>query len=342
MDARLGDGLTVSRYVSSVRRFFLAAMVLAGCGSAPPPPVVEPPPPRSVGSLESLVPAESRLVVYARPTVLMEHPATERVVRAVFDDEQMARYQARTGVDPRTLDTLVIAVVEEGTIILARGMRDADFAVREAGERMAPMEASVDEPFVRRAGFIGARRADMAALDPHTIAWIDGTPQLAAAVLAAANLPEEEREHRLTAHVELRAEVADAPFAVLAPQPLGLPIDSGIGLLLAREEAMVVAVRGARDRLRVQADLAGEFPPGAVDNFRAFAESMAASDLGAALGARDALPTLTLEVSEEAVRARAEVDPAIVAAGLRAVLMAEMRELIDGVPLEDNPPESQD
>lgn len=327
---------------STMRLWASLVIFLAACGSSPPPPAEAPPPPRSAGSLESLVPEDADLVILARPRELMRVPGTRRIVTAVFEDEQLDRYQARTGVDPRRLERLLIAVSPGGTLILARGLRDAEFAVREAGQRMAPLESSVDEPFVRRAGFIGARRADMAAIDPHTLAWIDGSPQLAAATLAAARRPEAERPRPLDGRVELRAEVADAPFAMLAPRPLGLPADTGIGMLLAREEALAVAARiDDEGALALEALLVGEFPPGAHENFRAFAESIAESDLGGALGARDALPTLTIQSEATRVRARARVEPEILATGLRVALVAELRELVEGPISEGNPSESQ-
>ncbi len=323
-------------------RYWLAvALALAACGSPPPPAELPPPPARTAGPLLSLAPEGASVVILARPAALMDDPATRRVVRAVFDDEQMLRYRARTGVDPRALAELVIASGDDGTVILARGLADAEFAVREAGERMAPMEASVEEPFVRRAGFIGARRADMAAIDDHTVAWIEGTPQLAAQILAMAQRPPARRPGPPPSQVELRAEIADAPFALLAPRPFDLPRDTGIGMLLAREEAATLAVRTTdTGELALQADLVGEFPADAHENFRALAESLAQTDLAAALGARDALPTLTLAVTDGHVRARARVDPAILATGLRTALLAEIRELVEGPTSGSNEPES--
>ncbi|MGE3635278.1 MAG: hypothetical protein AB7P00_35575 [Sandaracinaceae bacterium] len=313
------------------RRAIALAIVLAGCGGSAPPP--RPPRPMpSVGPLRTLLPTDAHLVVSAAPRALMTEPATRRVVEAVFDQAQMDRYRARTGVDPRELDELAIAADGDGTVIVARGVADAAFAVREAGERMAPLEASVERPFVRRAGFIGARRADLAALDPRTVAWIDGTPQLAQRTLDAARRPAARRPRARSDLASLREAIGDAPFALFAQRPLELPLDTGIGMLMAQERALAIGVRPAEDgeSLRIVAILLGEFPPDAHENFRAFAESIAASDLGAALGAADALSSLTIATDDDGVRAEVRIDAGVLAVGLRTVLSAELRELIDG------------
>lgn len=290
---------------------------------------------RSLGALHTLVPADSTLVVLARPRELLSSSPARRVVSAIFSDEQLQRFAARTGVDPRGLDEVVVAIHPDGRVILARGPIDAPFAVREAGARMAPLESSTDEPFVRRAGFLGVGRVDVAALSGDTLLWIDGTPQLAAAVLAAAGRDPGRRAHPFAraSMSALRESLADPPFVLFAPRPLGLPRDTPIGMLFAREEAMAVGARpGEGEALRVDAELRGEFPPAAEDNFRALAESIAESDLGAAIGARDALPSLRIIVEDQRVGLSAEVRASVLATGLRAVLLAEMPELLDSPP----------
>ncbi len=312
-----------------VRRFALAFVLAVGCGSSRPP--VEPPAPAGrppVGALTTLIPADSRLVVVASPGALLASPETARVVRAVFSDEHLERFAERTGVDLRALTELVVGVHPEGRVAIARGPIDASMAVREAGERMAPVEASADEPVIRRVGFLGRGRIDASALDAETILHVDGPPTLAAAVLEAAEQVAAERADAFTPCPV--GDHAGAPLLLCAPHPLGLPPDSGIGLVLAREEMLVASVRPEAERLRVAADLLGEFPPGVQDNLRAFAESLAASDLGAALGVRDALPSLRVQAEDGHVAMSADLDPRVLAAGLRALLVAEIEELIEG------------
>lgn len=303
---------------------------ISGCGGArvtPPQP-----PPRPVGPLITLAPLGSTLVVTARPLELLAREPTERVVASLFPAEQLERFAQRTGVDPRALEELVIADHPEGRVILARGSFDAPFAVQEAGERMAPLESSTDRPVVRRVGFLGERRVDLAALSPEIVAWTEGAPQLAARVIAASARAHESRRHPLRAppSSELRRAAGDAPFALYSLEPLGLPRDTGVGLLLARERALAVWARpdDGGEGLQVELELHGEFPEGAADNFRALGRSIAETDLGAALGLTEALPTLRVVAEACRVRLSATLDPTVLAVGIRTVLRAEIRELL--------------
>lgn len=264
----------------------------------------------------------------------MRAEPTRRVITSIVSSEQLERFAVRTGVDLRELSELMVVVHPAGRLVLARGDFDAPLAVREAGERMAPLESSDDDPLVRRVGFLGERRLDLTALDEHAVAWIEGTPELAAQVLASARRAGDVRRHALEDDPlpELREAFGDAPFALYAPRPLDLPRDTGIGMLLAQERAMVVVARPAEgELLELTAELRGAFPPGAHENFLALATSIAESDLGAALGARDALPTLRIQSEETRVVLAAEVDARLLSAGLRTVLVAEMRELLEPV-----------
>lgn len=307
----------------------LAALAL-GCGGAPPPPTTPPARAPSLGPLFTLVPPESTVVVLARPRELLGAPSTERVLTAMFPAEQLDRFSQRTGVDPRRLTELVLADHPDGRIVVARGPFDARFAVREAGERMAPLEAAVDRPWSRRAGFLGSRRVDLAALDRDVLVWVEGTPQLAAQVLAAAGHPPDDRRHALAQSgvAELRAAFDDAAFVLVAPHPLGLPRETGIGMLLARQRSLVAAAYAREDALRIVAELRGEFPPGAEDNVRSLLRSIAEADLGSVLGLRDALPTLRIEADDERLALRLDVDPGRLASGLRVLLGAELPELL--------------
>lgn len=312
-------------------RTWWIALVLAAsaCGGATSPGAR--PAPRPLGALITLVPAESALVVVARPAALFGDAATGRVLRALFPADQLDRFAQRSGVDPRALDELVIAEHDDGRVVLARGAFDAPFAVREAGARMAPTESSVDAPFVRRVGFLGGRRVDVSALSSSVVLWVEGAPQLAGRVLAAAERSPPSRRHGLERAMaaRLREATGDAPFALYALRPLGLPRETGVGMLLARQRALAMAARATDENtLALALELRGEFPNGAAENFRALARSVSETDLGAALGARDAMPTLRIEAESRRVRMTAELDPALVAAGLRMFLSAEMEELL--------------
>ncbi len=305
----------------------------AGCGGAPPAPSAAPSVAAELGALHTLLPRGSTLVALARPTRLLEVESSRRVLTAMFPDAQLDRFSQRTGIDPRRLSELVVAEHPEGRIVLARGAFDAAFAVREAGERMAPLEAGVERPWTRRAGFLGSRRVDLAALG-DVLLWVEGTPQLAARVLASARRPADERRHALDGetHREVLAVHSEAPLVVVAPRPLGLPPDTGVGMLLARQRVLVVAAYPLERDIRAAAELRGEFPPGAEANFRALAHSLARTELGDLLGLREALPSLRIEADDRRVALSAELDPVRLASGLRVLLVAELPELVEPPP----------
>lgn len=308
-----------------------------GCGGVQSPAPT--PPSHGPLVLSRLVPLESRFVLVTRPAELFADSALARVLGAILPSEQLERFAQRSGVDPRALSELVFAEHPEGRVILARGTIDATFAVREAGERMAPLEALVDEPFVRRVGFLGPRRVDLSALSSNVIAWVEGPPQLAADVLVAvggepsegppSEGPPSPERLRLEGSTAFHEAIA-APLACFALEPLGLPLDTGVGLLLARQRTLVAWARSTEaGTLQMAVELEGEFPEGAGENFRTLARSIAESDLGAALGMLDAMPTLRIEAESHRVRIIADFDPDTLALGLRTLLHAELRELLD-------------
>jgi hypothetical protein len=280
-------------------------------------------------------------VLLARPKALLEAASSRRVITSVVPDAQLERFAQHTGVDPRRVIEAVWVEHPEGRMMIVRGDLDASLAVREAGERMAPLEASVEAPTVRRAGFLGPRRLELAALGTDTVLWVEGTPQLAAYVLASARRPPDRRRHALEGDRlgDLRAAHDEAHAVLLVPVPLGLPLETGIGILLAQEEALAAAAYPVEDAVRVVVDLRGEFPEGAEQNFRAFVGALAESPLGEVAGVNDALGSLRIQSEEERVVLQLDLDPAQLSRGLRVLLLAELPELLADERVE--PPRSE-
>ncbi|MGF1469440.1 MAG: hypothetical protein ACFCGT_25245 [Sandaracinaceae bacterium] len=311
---------------------------LAGgaCGASTPEVAVPETP--LLGPLSTLAPPEARMVILSRPAELFRRPSTRRILHALWPEAALDGFAARTGVDLRRLDELVVVDHPDGWVALARGGDlDAAFAVREAGERMAPLESSRDAPWPRRVGFLGERRVDLGALSPEVIAWVSGPPSLAAEVYGRAERPAPARDHALgePEPTSLWRAHGDAPFLLIAPHPLGLPRDSGVGVLLARQEALALSARlapgpdgGEGDEIALTLDLRGRFPSTATANFLALARSLAATPEGAAVGARDVLDTLALEVGDRRVLLEGRVRTAVLAAGLRVLFVAEIDELL--------------
>ncbi|WP_236604339.1 hypothetical protein [Sandaracinus amylolyticus] len=313
----------------------LAMSIASACGASSSTGRAVPAPERARwdGALVDLAPRDASVVVIARPEEMLRERAARDVLDAIAPDEHLERYRQHTGIDPRRIEELVWAESNEGSLLLVRGPFSAPLAVAEMGHRMLPIESSTDEPFVRRVGHYQGARRDLVALADHVLAVISGSPELADDILGRARrgeaggaLADEPVASLVMAH-------RGAPLVVVAPRPLALPPGSGVALLLARERAMLVTgtPRGDAD-IGVVAELRGEFPPGADQNFRALFESVASSDLGVAIGMSAALETFTVDADAEHVVLRATIPAPTLAAGLRVLFEAEIAELVDGTP----------
>lgn len=320
----------------------LAAWVLgvwAACGGSPTRSDL--PSSRIVfeGALTDLLPEDPKLVVMARPRELFGDPTSRLVIDAIIPDDRFENYRQHTGIDPRELDELVWAELDEGSLCVIRGPFNAPLAVAEMGRQMLPLESSSEEPFLRRGGHYAGARRDLMSLSNETLVAVTGAPPLSRELLERIASDQRDLDARRDPSNPAIASGSgfngwrgdrDAPFIVVVPGPLGLPADSGVGLLLARERTLTVSVTpDGAGAVLLQIDLEGEFPPGADRNFRALAESLAATDLGAALGMRDALSSLSIAADDAHVSLRAMLPARVLAAGLRVLFQAEITELLE-------------
>jgi hypothetical protein len=315
------------------------AMWMSACGGAPSRPSPSSQPAGFEGAMTDLLPENSKIAVIARPRELFRATASRHVIDAIIPDERFESYRQHTGIDPRELDELVWAEADDGSICVIRGPFNAPLAVAEMGRQMLPLESSSEEPFLRRGGHYAGARRDVLALSTGMLVAITGSPLLTRATLDRIELDRRDVQ-RTPSNLEtassavfdmLRAH-GDAPLIVIAPRPLGLPTDSGVGLLLSQERRMIVsATPEGPDAILLRIDLEGDFPPGADQNFRTLVESLAESDLGAALGMRDALSSLSIAADDVHVSIRATLPARVLAAGLRILFQAEISELISPV-----------
>lgn len=317
--------------------------VLVGCGASEAPARHSRAAPQAesyVGPLTALLPEGASAVIVARPNEIYASQALSRVALSIIAEERLETYAIHTGIDPRRLTELVYATYGSEVVLLVRGPFNAPFAVREMAARMLPVESEADVPFMRRSGHYQGARRDLIALSSDTLLAVSGTPMTAGQIVTRARASRRTPGAADRPHVSsLLAAHGAAPFVFILPRPLGLPRGAGVGLLLAREEAMAVSASGAEDDVLLFFDLRGEFPPGASDNFRALVTSLAESDMGAALGMREALPTLAVDADQHRAAIRAQVQAGSVAAGLDLLFHAEIEDAVGGAPA-DGPPDA--
>lgn len=283
----------------------------------------------ALGPLIELVPAGPEVVLAARPQQLATQEGALSLYRALVTEERERVFAERTGVDPLLVEELVAyELPPNGYVLMVRGDFDARRVVERAGERLAVTDVTSEQPVVRREGLAGQGRYAYAALSRRALLVArDAPPQLIAAILAR-------REQRQGDGVltppdarALYAEHAAAPLLLLAPEPLALEPGSNVALLFARQRALAVVVQPLGRALGIGIDLRGEFPPGAEQNFRALARSLAASSLGRALGLSRVPENMAVRVDEDGAFITFALDAGDLVAGVRMMFYADMREL---------------
>lgn len=282
--------------------------------------------------IEALVPDGFESLVRARPDVLFSSPATRAVIDAVVPSARVDAFRDRHGVDPRSLETLVVATYPDAEVAwLARGAFHASIVVGEIGHRMTPLESSAERPVMRRAGTYLARRFELLALGPHEVALVDGSPALAGRI--ASRLRAESEAPAPARERSLIDAASSAPLFYLHRGPFGLPPE-GIGLVLSRLEDLTLTLGpDATDPawLVVEARLLGDFPTTIEENLRAFLGSLAESELGQALGIAEAARALEIARSDGDVQLRARLRASTLSRGLRVLFGAEIDEMM-GAP----------
>lgn len=281
-----------------------------------------------------LVPPGATTIVSIAPSAVFASDAMRPVAEELVASDRLDAFRARHGVDLRTLERLLIAeyepaegLAEGATLYLARGPFHAQVVVAEIGNRMSPLESQDARPVMRRAGTYRMQRMELLALGPATVALTDGPPAFAGRIVATqqASRPSRERTATLSAAT---APLFSAPLVLMRHGRPDLP-PGGLGLLLARLEHTVISFDAVGAELTIDVHLEGEFPPGAEDNFRALVTSIAHSDLGEALGMQQVERTLVVQASQAEVSMHATVGASTLARGLRALVGAEMDELLE-------------
>lgn len=259
----------------------------------------------------------------------MQAQAARALWRLLVTEDREAAFRERTGVDPLSVEELVVIEVgERGYLLLARGPFDAEAVVRAAGTRLVVRDVESDAPVLRREGLAGTGRFAYAALDPHALLVAKDTqPALVAAVLGRLD---DRKAPRVLDHPDAEAlyeKHQNAPLVLLAPRPLTFPPESALSVLLAEERALAIAVEPSDQALHVSLGMRGVFPEGIENNLRTWARSIGATDLGKALGLSEIDQQLGVERVAEGVIMRANVRAADVMSGVRLLFFDGMREI---------------
>ncbi len=312
----------------------LVAASACGCGGTAVRPVEPGPAPPPLGPLATLVPEGAATIVVARPDALLASAAGPQIADTLVLPGGFDRFATRTGVDLRRVTEAVYVEYTDGaSLVLVRGPFDAQLVVAEAGERMSAIESRADEPLVRRAGFFSDERRELVALDHDVVVVTSGAAVAPLAALLACVSSTERRCRTAFSGRDAAALLAAhraAPIAVYAPTGLALPEGLGTASLFAgtRALAAVVTLRSGDD-LDLDVDLRGRFPTGAEQNFRAFAQSLGHSDVGAMLGLASAAERMTTERAADTLRLHTTLAVAPLVHGLQVLFAGEIRAILE-------------
>ena len=312
-----------------IQALAMALVMVSACGgTTPTAEVPEPEPLRFDGSLLSLAPRAARLVVHGSPRTLWASSGFRQVIDPLFPPDRLQAFGDRTGVRIAELREALYADLGEGRFLIACRAESAPDVVRAAGMRMNTIEVSADAPVMRRTGFLGAERRELAAVgDDLLLVGADASAEIAAILRGIrTELP----EPALTGPdgASLR-QAFNAPLVVYAPQPLDLPDDSPIGLILAQERAAAIAVQPLDDALDVRARVIGELPATAEENFRRFLAALSESDLGRILGINQALASLEIQMAPDLADLRSQWPVGQLSRAIRVLFVDELQALLE-------------
>ncbi len=312
---------------------------------APPPSVARataPPPkiePIHAGPLTDFVPAAGlRWLVAGSPRRIMDDPALSRLAWGLLGEDGLAELTARTGLELRIAEEAAVAGYPSSTLFLAATSdptrAERAFRARTTAE---PRSRSPHPEVTALTGVIGAQPCTLVSARDRFVALSVGDPRPAWAVLGFAlgrvDLPAALQGAALAT---LPAHPAQAPLRFYAPGPFEGEWNAGPrGLLAFATAVAVVAEAGSAGQLRLEVFVAGSF--GADDWTRdRLGESwgdLADSHLGQLLGIDEPREPPVIRAEPTHVSLRVGLDVAVLVAGLRAAVLAELPEILglDGV-----------
>ncbi len=307
-------------------RSFLAwiafAGVLVGCagtggGATTPdsPPVVSP-------SVRDVLPPCTVEVGWASPAEQWAEPPWSTVLQAALPDDVADRLERRFTLRPADVRKAIWAGCPDSSVLLLEVRDRAEDRVRAMATRMALREGTSDAPVVRAVGFVGEERWDLAAMGPTFLAFGFEGPEAMSEVLAVARGEIDGIDAGGTA---FRSAMGYRRFV-----PLPLPEETEIGALLAGHRALAVEARPeSEDIVSVAIRIIGEMPATIVENTLAVWESLRTAALGRLLGLADEGTEIAVRRSERGLAVDLSLHARPLAAGLRALLRAELAEILD-------------
>ena len=281
-------------------------VVLLGCGAAEK---IETPVPRPMQPIESWIPSDVEQVTFLRPKAL-EHSALSDTLRELFPERWREKTTARNGFRYQDVDDLVVSVSQHGHLRTVRGIGAS--SVLAAHKRR--MTSIISESPTRVEGYLGATRHQIAAVDPSTV--VIGVERQVIKGDGGKPL------------LRFRKAFGDLPLQWIKLTPLGIPKDSPVGLLFARQQSLGVGALPHPNNLEIRVIVVGEFPKGANSNVEALIRSLSDSSMGRIFGIDRALETLSVSGDTKEIRINLRLEYAALLRGVQTTFTRELADLM--------------
>lgn len=283
--------------------------------------------------VEQLMPEGASLLVSLHPRRMRQDPALREMVESISGPGFLASIEARTGVDLLDLERLALGVYGDDTLVIGRSPHAAADIVTVLGMRMNGVLSSSDSP-PRRVGFMHGQLWHAAALNDRTFAVAIGDGEMLPELFARVRAGRWEEGSRGATQVDdVQRAVerhARGPVEFVLPEPLQLPENSPIGLVLAQERAMSLSLRAEEaSHMVVEMGIIGEFPEHAERNLRQWVSSMAETELGTLLGLQLGIDSLRVQVAAGDAWVQIRLPAQALSRGLRVLFGAELEEITD-------------
>lgn len=308
----------------------------AACGGASPPPTAAVD--STAATLPELpepalaLPEGARWILLVEPKQVFGNPGLRRLIDVLMPERRLAAWSSRYAIDPSTVERVAVGSYTGGQLLVARGGLDAEPVLKAAAAEMDATETISDPPRPRVVGLIGTDRYSLAAVGQDGLVLGEGAPESWSVLMRfldghSTDMP----APSVTRSVHREpAEAEHSSLVLHILEPLGLPLETPIGLVFAGQQQLSATLTSTDPaRLELWIALSGEFPDTIEANLQTLARSIALEPLGTALGIADALPTLRIERQQNIVTVRATLTTDRVIRGLDALFGADLWRLME-------------
>jgi len=324
---------------AGVMSFVLLAL---GCAGTTPPPETNGVDlrPRVEGPLHRWLPEGGDPVVLFNPQVLVDQGPMRDVVHALVGSDFVGRIQQRTAIDLLSIQETALSFYDDETLLLARGPYAAEEVVTVVGMHMRVLLQEDSEPTRISGTYDGRTLVHAAAIGPREIALSRGEGSTLSRLLQLIHGRENRAPDRLNvADIRLALNgLTHTHLRILVGSPPRLPLDSPLGLLLANQRALAIAIGDeGPSHLGIELAFVGEFPEGAEANFRHWIGAMATDDLGRVMGLDTSLASLDIVASPDRIIVSFALPSEQVVRGVRILFDAEIADFLHWSEVEETP-----